>query len=54
MKIIKLLTLAAMLASSAAACALPCGKGSEDGTALHGSLNTGNVYVPDTIRNNKL
>ena len=54
MKIIKLLTLAAMLASSAAACALPCGKGSEDGTALHGSLNTGNVYVPDTIRNNKI
>lgn len=54
MKIIKLLMLAAMLASSAAACALPCGKGSEDGTALHGSLNTGNVYVPDTIRNNKI
>lgn len=54
MKIIKLLTLAAMLASSAAACALPCGNGPEDGTALHGSLNTGNVYAPDTIRNNKI
>lgn len=54
MKIIKLLTLAAMLASSAAACALPCGNGPEDGTALHGSLKTGNVYTPDTIRNNKI
>lgn len=54
MKIIKLLMLAAMLASSAAACALPCGNGPEDGTALHGSLNTGNVYAPDTIRNNKI
>lgn len=54
MKIIKLLTLAAMLASSAAACTLPCGNGPEDGTALHGSLNTGNVYAPDTIRNNKI
>ena len=43
-----------MLASSAAACALPCGNGPEDGTALHGSLNTGNVYAPDTIRNNKI
>ena len=53
MKIIKLLTLAAMLASSAAACAA-CGNGPEDGTALHGSLNTGNVYAPDTIRNNKI
>lgn len=54
MKIIKLLTLAAMLASSAAACALPCGNGPEDGTAPHSSLNTGNVYAPDTIRNNKI
>ena len=43
-----------MLASSAAACALPCGNGPEDGTALHGSPNTGNVYAPDTIRNNKI
>lgn len=54
MKIIKLLTLAAILASSVAAYALPCGNGPEDETALHGSLNTGNVYVPDTIRNNKI
>lgn len=54
MKIIKLLTLAAMLAAFTAAYALPCGNGHEDETSLHGSLKTDKAYAPDTIRSNKI